>query len=105
MENQMSETFVDKGYYIEASWLETKPFEASLAGVQLKTTATARVVHGTVRHIRSSDPTFRTDITLFIQPIDGDEGTFCNKCGVKEVEIKPKWITKIIPKGKDTSAT
>jgi hypothetical protein len=105
MENQMSESFVDKGYYIEASWLEAHPFgAASLAGVQLKTTATARSVRGIVRHIRSSDPTFQTDIMLFIQPIDGDEGAFCNKCGVKEIQVKPEWVTRIVPKGEDPSA-
>lgn len=100
----MPETFVDKGYYIEASWLEAKPFgAASLAGVQLKTTATARSVRGTVRHIRSSDPNFQTDIVLFIQPTEGDEGVFCNRCGVKEIEVKPEWVTKIVPKGENLS--
>ncbi|MFA5202791.1 MAG: hypothetical protein WC708_00045 [Lentisphaeria bacterium] len=101
----MPEAFIDKGYYIEASWLEAKPFgAASLAGMQLKTTATARSVRGTVRHIRSSDPNFQKDIMLFIQPTDGDEGTLCNKCGVKEIEVKPEWITRIVPKGEDPSA-
>lgn len=97
----MSETiFVNKGYYIEASWLQAHPFgAASLAGAQLKTTATMMNVRGTVRHIRSSDPTFQTDVVLFIQPIDSDEGTLCEKCGVKEIMVKPEWVTKIVPKG------
>jgi hypothetical protein len=91
------EAIIQKGSRIRSEWLELRPFDkASLAGMQLKTTAITRSVTGTVRHIRSNDTNFAPQNSIvFVEPDDG-AGELCSKCGVKEIEIKPCWIVEVI---------
>jgi hypothetical protein len=93
----MPEFTLQKGSRIRAKWFEADPFgKAALTGMQIKTTATASSVTGTVRHIRSNDPNFAPENSmLFVEPDDGI-GTPCAKCGVNEVQIKPAWIVEVI---------
>ena len=100
------EITIQKGSRIRAEWLEAQPLvTAALAGMQLKTTAITRSITGTIRHIRSSTPDFNIEnVMLFVEPDDGvfvftksnNTLELCEKCGVKELQIKPVWIVEVI---------
>lgn len=63
---------IQRGSRVRAEWFEAHFGEASLAGAQMKTTATAREIIGTVRHIRSNDPNFAPEnAVIFVEPDDG----------------------------------
>lgn len=88
---------IKKGSRIRAEWFSGKIGQASLAGIQLKTSAKLISITGTVRHLRTNDPNWAPEnITLFVEPDEGDAGTFCDRCGVKEIEIKTCWVKEIL---------
>lgn len=89
------EIIIQKGSRIRAQWFKANSL-ASLAGTQLKMAATMHEIVGTIRHIRSNDPAFPPDKTMLFVELDEDDGTgtLCEKCGVKEIEIRPTWIVE-----------
>ncbi len=88
----MSDLFLTKGMRVRAQWVEA--YQTCLAGMQPKVGATLHNVIGMVRHVRAAvaDP---TDILLYVEPEGSEEGTLCTKCGVKEIEVKPKHLVQV----------
>lgn len=89
--------FIGKGDHIRSEWFDTDPL-ALLAGVPLTTTSKSKEIIGTIRHIRTIDPNWAPENVIFFVELDEDDGTgqYCDKCGVREVHIKPSWIREVL---------
>lgn len=75
--------YVKKGTRVRAEWFQAKT--ASLAGMQMKFDAKHRVVEGVITHFWGNHPTKPTEVSIAIQPDEGDE-----------VEVKPEHIKAVL---------
>ncbi len=76
---------VGKGDRVRARWFEADP-KASLAGMQLKFSTSAREVVGVVKHIRGDKPVAPTKVAVAILP-DGEKNL---------VWIRSEWIVEVL---------
>lgn len=76
---------VGKGDRVRARWFEADP-KASLAGMQLKFSTSAREVVGVVKKIRGNRPVKPTEVAVSILP-DGQKN---------EIWIRSEWIVEVL---------
>jgi hypothetical protein len=77
---------IRKGVRVRACWYDAN-FNASLAGVQMKASATRREVVGVVTHVYGDHPTRPTEVWLSIQPDDGGPEVENVPCNARTIEI------------------
>lgn len=80
---------LSRGTHVTAELFEARPLgSASLAGMQMKTTATMRRVSGVVTHIRGDHPEHPTSVGVWIMTDDGRE-EIVDLCAIVSAEGSP----------------
>lgn len=90
----------NKGDRVRAQWYQAQTSGFSLAGMQLKFLASARVLVGRVAHVRGNHPTQPTEIRVYLDPEEPYDGPMVTlegcTCGRQHVELQPAWIQEVL---------
>lgn len=79
------DTYLQKGDWVSASWMQANDPPSCLAGMQMKIGAKGRSVSGTVTRILGDDPVNPKAIEIYVKPDDGGD----------TVLVRPEWVREM----------